>query len=161
MKHFVILSSGLLLCAALAVAAPNVPAPGPYDPSLDGLRQLQTAAQRATDDGKRVLVIVGGNWCKWCRALDALMTEDAGLKEELSRFVILHLNYSKENKNPAAMAKIGNPDKLGFPSFVILSPALKVLRAQASGVFETGDPQRPGHDPAKLVAFLKKWDAAR
>ena len=45
-------------------------------PSLDGWKQVQSAALKARTDGKRVLVIVGGNWCKWCRALDSLMVEE-------------------------------------------------------------------------------------
>jgi hypothetical protein len=56
------------------------------------------------------------------------------------------------------MARLGNPNTLGFPSFVVLSPELKVLRLQESGVFETGDKTKPGHDPAKLLAFLKQWE---
>ncbi len=155
------LSCALLVWAALAAAAPNAPAAAPYDPTLDGMKQLRAAEKEATEEGKRILVIVGGNWCKWCRALDGLMTSDSGLHGELARFVIVHVNYSKENKNPEAMARLGNPDKLGFPSLLVLASNLRVLHTQASGVFETGDPGHPGHDPAKLLAFLEQWDGAK
>jgi len=148
-----------MLFAAIAVAA-NAPGTAPYDPSLDGWKQLQAAGKTAAVENKRVLVIVGGNWCKWCRALDGLMSEDSALRAELGRYQVVHLNYSKENKNPEAMAHLGNPEKLGFPSLLVLSSKLHVLRTQSSEVFETGDPAKPGHDPAELLAFLRRWSRA-
>ena len=149
----------LMLFAAIAVAA-NAPGTAPYDPSVDGWKQLQAAGKTAAVENKRVLVIVGGNWCKWCRALDGLMSEDSALRAELGRYQVVHLNYSKENKNPEAMAHLGNPEKLGFPSLLVLSSKLHVLRTQSSEVFETGDPAKPGHDPAELLAFLRRWSRA-
>jgi thiol:disulfide interchange protein len=149
----------LMLFAAIAVAA-NAPGTAPYDPSLDGWKQLQAAGKTAAVENKRVLVIVGGNWCKWCRALDGLMSEDSALRAELGKYQVVHLNYSKENKNPEAMAHLGNPEKLGFPSLLVLSSKLHVLHTQSSEVFETGDPAKPGHDPAELLAFLRRWSRA-
>jgi thiol:disulfide interchange protein len=148
----------MLGVAGLAAPAAVAPVAGPYDPALDGWKQIQAAGTRAGAEGKRVLVVVGGNWCKWCRALDRLMREDPAVRAEAdARFEVVHLNWSKENKNPEAMTRLGNPDKLGFPTLVVLSPGLAVLKVQASDVFET-TATRPGHDPAKLLAFLKSWD---
>ncbi len=147
---------------SVAAAADAPVPPGPYDPSADGWAQVKAAAGQAKHDGRRVLVVVGGNWCKWCRALDRLMMENAGLKAELgARWELVHLNFSKENKNAEAMAHLGNPDKLGFPSFVVVSSKLAVLHTQDSGSFENPDQAHPGHDPARLLAFLKQWDGAR
>ena len=141
------------------IAAPAPVATGPYDPALNGWKQLEAAGATASAQGKRVLVVVGGNWCPWCRALDREMTGDAALRNEVAaRFVLVHLNYSKENKNLEAMVRLGHPNTLGFPSFVVLSPTLKVLHLQGSGPFETGDQKKPGHDPAKLLAFFKQWE---
>ncbi len=150
---------GLFVTVGSAAAKAAAPVKGPYDPAVDGWKQVQAAAQAAARAGKRVLVVVGGNWCPWCRALDRLMTDNAALRSEVAaNYELVHLNYSKENKNAEAMAHLGNPEKLGFPSFVVLSPQLEVLHTQASGPFETGDAKKPGHDPAKLIAFLKQWE---
>jgi len=146
----------LMFFMAIAVAA-YAPGTTLFDPSLDGWKQLQAAGKAAAADNKPILVIVGGNWCKWCRALDRLMSEDAALRGELGNYEVVHLNYSKEDKNPEAMTHLGNPEQLGFPSLLVLSPKLQVLHTQSSGVFETGDPTKPGHDPAKLLAFLRRW----
>jgi len=147
--------------AVFAATAPGpAPAAGPYDPALDGVKQLEAAGRLAAAEHKRILVVVGGNWCKWCRALDGLMGRDEALRTEIAgRFELVHLNYSKENKNPQAMERLGRPDKLGFPAVLVLSARLDVLKTQSSDVFETGDKDKPGHDPAKLLTFLKEWDA--
>jgi len=157
-KDLAFIALGVCFCVASFVAAAT-PATGPYDPSLDGWKQLQAAGRKAAADNRRLLVIVGGNWCKWCRALDTLMMEDAGLRRELESYEVVHLNYSKENRNPEAMTHLGNPEKLGFPSLLVLSSRLQVLHTQSSDIFETGDPSKPGHDPAKLLAFLRTWAA--
>jgi thioredoxin-related protein len=81
----------LMLFAAIAIAA-NAPGTAPYDPSLDGWKQLQAAGKTAAVENKRVLVIVGGNWCKWCRALDGLMSENSALRAELGKYQVMHLN---------------------------------------------------------------------
>ncbi|MBI4917444.1 MAG: hypothetical protein HY825_16515 [Acidobacteria bacterium] len=73
------------------------------------------------------------------------------------RFVVVHVNYSKENKNPAVLERLGNPDKLGFPVLVVLSPTLEVLHTQETGSLETGHPKIPGHDPVKVIAFARAW----
>ena len=152
---------GGMILAALAVATVALaagPANGPYDPSLDGEKQLQQAGAQAKAGGKRVFIVVGGNWCKWCRALDALIVANEPLRHALEKdFVLVQLNYSKENKNKPVLERLGNPDKLGFPVFVVVSSDLQVLMTQSSEGFETGDKERPGHDPAKLIAFLTQW----
>jgi thiol:disulfide interchange protein len=146
----------MLLTAALAVGAATN---GPYDPAADGWQQIQAAAARAAKEHKRVLVVVGGNWCPWCRALDRLMTGDAAIRDELaSGYELVHLNYSKENKNPLALAKLGHPNTLGFPALVVLSPSLTVIHTQESGSLETPDKAHPGHDPGRVLAFLRQWD---
>ena len=152
-----------LFAVGAVAAAADAPAPaGPYDPSVDGWAQVKAAAGHAKLDGRRVLVVVGGNWCKWCRALDRLMSENPDVKAEIgARWELVHLNWSKENKNAEAMAHLGDPDKLGFPSLVVVSPKLAVLHTQDSGAFENPDHTHPGHDPAKLLAFLKQWDGAK
>jgi thiol:disulfide interchange protein len=156
MRSGLVLVLSVFMAAAIFAGGASVPAP--YDPSLDGLEQLQDAGAAAGASGKRVFVVVGGNWCKWCRAFDALVASDQALAAAISRdYVLVHLNYSKENKNQAALERLGNPNKLGFPAFVVLSPELEPITTQATEVFETGDKDKPGHDPAKLIAWLGQW----
>lgn len=86
------------------------------------------------------------------------MDTDQTVKDELAAgFEVVHVNYSKENKNLEAMRRLGDPEKLGFPVLLVLSPALEVLHTQESGALESGQPGTVGHDPEKVLAFLREW----
>jgi hypothetical protein len=153
----------VLLMGVLAGSVPSpapspAPVPGPYDTKADAVADLEKAGKEAGTAGRRVLAVVGGNWCKWCRALDRLLVSDPEISSALaSRFVVVHVNVSKENRNEGAMARLGRPDKLGYPSLVVLSPGLEVLRLQETGSLETADKETPGHDREKVLAFLREW----
>lgn len=83
------------------------------------------------------------------------------MRRELERsYEVVHLNYSKENRNEAVMERLGNPEKLGFPVLVVLSPTLAVVHTQESGSLEGGSPGSVGHDPEKVIAFLRAWSVA-
>jgi len=141
-----------VLLASAALAAE------PYDPGADAWGELEHAAATARAEDRLVLAVVGGNWCRWCRALDRLMREDHAVRAAIdARFVVVHVNSSKENRNQEVLERLRRPDKLGFPVLVVLSPDLEVLRQQSTEGFETGDPGNPGHDPAKLAAFFSSW----
>lgn len=143
------------------ILGPSLVAGQTYDPKADAWGDLERAAAVARERGHLVLAVVGGDWCRWCRALDRLMTENPQVNEEVAAgFELVHVNYSKANRNEPALEKLGRPDKLGFPVLVVLSSSLEVLRQQSTEGFESGDPNHPGHDPAKLIAFLRSWKGA-
>lgn len=146
------------LAGATTVQAVQAPL---YDPSADAIEQLRAAGEEARRTNRRVLAVIGGNWCKWCRALDGLLAADEELRDAFDAgFVVVHVNYSKENKNPAAMEMLGHPEEHGFPVLVVLSSSLEILHTQETESLETGDADRPGHDPAKVLAFAMAWRAA-
>jgi hypothetical protein len=47
----------------------------------------------------------------------------------------------------------GNPTRLGLPVLVVLDADGRQLTTQSTGDLEKGN----AHDPAKVLAFLKKW----
>lgn len=81
------------------------------------------------------------------------------LKRKTAGTDLAHRDRLKENRTREAMARQGRPEKLGAPSLLVLSPELTALRAQPTGVFETADPEHPGHETAKVITFPKKWAA--
>jgi hypothetical protein len=67
--------------------------------------------------------------------------------------VVLHVNYSPENRNEKVLAKLGYPQRFGFPVFVILDAKGDRLHTQNSGYLEEGQ----GHSPKLVAEFLKQW----
>ena len=123
-----------------------------YDASLDGGKQLDEAILKAKSSGKYLLVQVGGDWCKWCVRLNQTIEDDAELLKLMNdKYEWVHLFYGKENKNEAVMERLKNPNKLGFPAFVLLDPQGNYLNSFATSDLEEGN----GYNRAKLVDFLQ------
>lgn len=66
-------------------------------------------------------------------------------------FVVVKINYSKENKNEKFLSKY--PAIEGYPHFFVLDSDGKLLHSQNTGELE----QDKDYDKDKFVSFLKKW----
>lgn len=128
-----------------------------YDPSVDGMKQINEAVTKAKSTGKHVLIQYGGNWCPWCLRFDAFCKADTEISKIIAdNYFPVKLNYSPENKNDASNAYLGNPSRFGFPVFIILDGNGKVLHIQDSGLLESGQ----SYDQKKVAGFMKNWTAA-
>ncbi len=149
----------LLICIAVApltaqsTDAPATPARGGgFDPSRDAAKDIADALQEAGRSGRRVMLDVGGEWCVWCHRLDTLIVRHDSLSSFLHRnYVVVKVNYSKENKNETVLAKY--PKIPGYPHLFVLDSRGTLLRSQDTGELESGK----GHDPGKVMAFLRAW----
>jgi thiol-disulfide isomerase/thioredoxin len=146
---------------APAPAATEAPAPAPaakpslppvYDEAADAKADVAAAVAKAKKEKKRVLVTLGGNWCGWCRALDRTFTQDGKVAAELAKaYVPVKVDVGKMTKNLDLAASWGADPKKGVPLIVVLDGKGKAVKVQETDVFEAGK----GHDPEKVVAFLK------
>ncbi len=84
-------------------------------------------------------------FCHGNSQIDSLLKAD---------YVVEHINFSKENKNDAAMAMLGFPQRFGFPVMVILNSSGERIHTQNTGYLEEGE----GYSSAKLEEFLKQWN---
>lgn len=133
-----------------------------YDAGRDGKAQIAAAQTLAKGSNKRVLVMFGGNWCKWCRALDATFASHNAVKAMLERsFVLVHVD---SDSNGALNDAWGNPFALGFPVLVVLDADGRRLHVQETGALERsatkGGQATLGHDPDRVLTFLKQWSPA-
>jgi thiol:disulfide interchange protein len=145
------LATGLVAILAAMLLAVPVHAAGVdrYDPARDAQADLEAARAAASRDGRQVLVIVGGDWCRDCRDLDALFAADpslAALRNE--RFVEVKLYVGTDNRNEAALARF--PKLAWVPTLFVLDGDGRVVRHAASTAFHEGK----ALDPAKLRGFL-------
>ena len=123
-----------------------------FDPKRDAAKDIREAIAQARATGKRVFLDVGGEWCIWCHRLDTLFATHPDIDEFLHRnFVVVKVNYSKENKNEKVLSQY--PKIPGYPHIFILDNEGKLLRSQDTGELESGK----GHDPQKVLSFLKSW----
>jgi len=145
------------LCAL--VASPRAaaftessPLPTRFDPARDPARDLDTALQMARRTGRRVLVDVGGEWCTWCHIMDHFFAANPDLaKMRDANFIVLRINFSKENENKAFLARW--PKVAGYPHLFVLDASGRLLHSQETSVLEAAK----DYDPAAFRAFLLEW----
>ena len=153
--------AGLMLAAPVqAVPAhdPNIPAWSQmFDPARDPDSDLQAALTQAKQSNRRVLVDVGGDWCIWCKLLDAKFEQEADLRRlRDENFVVLKVHYDKKaNQNAAFLSRY--PKVAGYPHLFVLDGNGTLLHSQNTGDLELPADQGKGHDSAKIAAFLAQW----
>lgn len=127
-----------------------------FDPTRNPENDLKSAIEYAQRTNKRIILDVGGEWCIWCHRIDAFIDSHKEIKEFLDKhFVVVKVNYSKENKNEKFLSKY--PQIPGFPHFFVLDKDGKFLHSQDTGALE----KDKDYDEAKFMDFLKKWAITR
>ncbi|MGZ3753734.1 MAG: thioredoxin family protein [Mucilaginibacter sp.] len=150
-KHFFIL---LLAIVTLKVSGQNKDTVKIYNPTADARAEIKVAVKQAAATHKNVLLQIGGNWCSWCIRFNNLVTTDPDLNKYMNdNFVVLHVNWSPENKNEDVLASLGYPQRFGFPVFIVLDDKGNRLHTQNSSYLEEGK----GHSKAKVMGFFKDW----
>ena len=125
-----------------------------YDPTADALADIKSAIAIAKETNKHVFVKVGGDWCGWCKLYAKFTEADAEIMQVMEEnYVVVLVNYSQENKNSAAMATLGDPQRFGFPVFVIIDGNGNILHTQDTALLEEGK----GYNKQYVLRFLNVW----
>ena len=145
----------LVVMVSVSVAAWAVDKP--FNPASDPAKDLRAAMQRAQAEHKNILMDVGGNWCEWCLVLEQTLHGDAELSALLEKnYVVLHVNWSKENENAKFLKRY--PEPAGYPSWYVLSAQGKLLKAENdTSELEANHKIDQGYNKEALKRFLVKY----
>ena len=133
-----------------------------YDENVNPIEQIDQAVAKAKGEGKFVICQVGGNWCPWCLRFADFMSKDADISKLVNEnFEYIHVNYNprkSEGEEKVQLAKtmlqrLSNPERFGFPVFVVLDDMGKVIDIQDSSFLEEGE----GYNKEKVLRFFKNW----
>ena len=150
MKNIVLVF--IFLIASVSIFAQTEDAIEKFDPTRNPFDDLKIAVESAQKLNKTIILDVGGEWCIWCHRIDAFMHGTEEIKNLLEeKFIVLKINYSKENKNEDFLSKY--PKVEGYPHFFILDKNGKLLHSQNTGDLE----KDKDYDKEKFIAFLNKW----
>lgn len=141
--------------SAEKVNAEKAKLPKPYKPEENAEQKLKELMERAKKEKKNIILQAGGNWCIWCLRFDNFVNTTPEIKRIVDEnYLYYHLNYSKENKNEAVFAKYGDPGKKhGYPVFIVIDAAGKLLHIQESGSLEADK----SYDVDKVAHFFSQW----
>ena len=133
-----------------------------YDESINPDTQISDALERAASNGKFVVAQLGGNWCKWCIRFARFIDADPDIKKLVDdNFEFIHVNYNPRNTEAdmdqtateAALKRLGNPVRFGYPVLIVLDSEGKIIHTQDSGFLESGE----GYDKEKVTRFFETW----
>ncbi len=128
-----------------------------YNPNADAKADIEKAVNLAKAEGKHVFLQIGGNWCVWCRRFHQFTENDAAISQYVAdNYVVVKVNYSKENKNLDLLQELGYPQRFGFPVFVVLNADGERIHTQNSAYLE----EDGGYSQSKVLSFFKQWSPA-
>lgn len=159
-------SSAPPTAAAPPAATPASPPPTKiYDESADAKAQIAAALAKAKLENRRVLVQWGGNWCPWCVKLHGLMSSDREIARTLQyEYDVVLVDAGRPVGKNVDLAKSYGAavETKGFPYLTVLDANGKAIANQETESLErknadgTSVGLDAGHDPAAVLAFLKK-----
>jgi len=151
MKRFVHIPVFVFLLLSITVLAQEKEREK-FDPTRDAAKDIENAITRATKLNKKILLDVGGEWCIWCHRLDEFILADKEIDSTLhANFVVVKVNYSKENKNDMVLANY--PKVAGYPHFFVLEKDGSLLLSKNTGELE----QEKSYSKEKLLSFFNVW----
>ncbi|GAB4335808.1 MAG: hypothetical protein Kow0037_16270 [Calditrichia bacterium] len=156
-----ILTAVILLPLLLGIVMggePDKTQAGPYNPNADARAEIAAALNAAKNNHQQVLLVFGANWCPWCRVIHKMFKENAEIAKLLKKhFQVVSVDIGRKDKNLDLNEKYGNPIKNGIPVLVVLNADGKLLTIQETGSLEKNEGDNKGHDPQKILAFLKQF----
>jgi len=125
-----------------------------FDQEANATANLAEAITKATKEQKNILLIAGGDWCRWCGTMSNFLEEHPKLQKEFyTQFEVVRLYYGK-GMNPSAkavIAKYGKPK--GTPYFYLLDSQGALLTPFRTKQLEQGY----GYSKAKFAKFIEKY----
>lgn len=145
-------SATLMLLTLLAVSLAAAPGPLGYDPDADPTADLEAAVAEAGATGRRILMVVGGEWCSWCHILDRFVQGNHTIHDLWDGcYVTLKVHWDPEQPNEAFLGQY--PGIEGYPHIFVLESDGGLLHSQNTGELEEGD----GYSTDRVAAFLERW----
>jgi thiol:disulfide interchange protein len=146
---------GVLLAIWLLGASPAAAlAPGylGYDPDADPAKDLELAVEQATRDGKRIILVVGGEWCIWCKILQDFLILNRDVKQQWDdNYITIKVYFGPENQNQPFLSQF--PEINGYPHLFVLDSDGSLLHSQRTAELES----RESYSKKKVTRFLDSW----
>ena len=119
-----------------------------YDPRRDTAALITDAMERAAAENKRVLLVLGGDWCGWCKVLEDDIDRSEKLVDVLEEHYLIAKVYCdagspgirfKPRKQPQYGASYVNIRAKAYPHLVILdSDGNRLLSRDMGGLVTKG-----------------------
>lgn len=135
MRLFAALLLALSLAGANPALAADYPEAASYDASADAAKQLDDALARAQASGRKVLLVMGANWCHDSRALAGWLATPRFQQLVAEKYELLFVDVGSpqtdEGRNLDLAERYGIVIK-STPTVLVLSPTGELLNRKAA-----------------------------
>lgn len=129
-----------------------------YPADVDAHAEIQEAEEKAAKQHKRLLLVVGANWCFDCHVLDLAFHSPQLQPIIAANYEIVHIDIGPDGKkNADVLQQFDVSTDKGVPAVVVAESDGKVVFSQKNGEFEDAR----GLTPDALAEFLNQWKPAR
>lgn len=106
--------------------------PRPYDPAAKAQDDIDAALFAASEDGKMIIVAMGGNWCHDSRSLAAQFEKPRFQKLLSENFHLVYVDVGRKDRNIDIANKFGLDEIVGTPTVFVLSSTGDVLNFETA-----------------------------
>ncbi len=125
-----------------------------YAANRDPFQDFRQAQSDARSSNTLILISMGGDWCGWCRRLEAFINDNQTLRNQLDHtFTVMKLGINEENNNATKDFINLMPRAKGYPFFVVADQSGNILDTHNTGLLKT-DKQ---YSEEKFMHFLNMW----
>ena len=129
-----------------------------YPTDVDAHAEIKEAEEKAAKEHKRLLLVVGANWCFDCHVLDLAFHGPQLAPVIAANYEVVHLDIGPDGKkNGDVLQQFDVTLSKGVPVVVVAESDGKVVFSQKNGEFEDAR----GMTPDALLEFLNKWKPNR
>lgn len=123
-----------------------------YDPQADADADLESSKKMARRDGRHILMVVGGDWCPWCRRFAKYIEDNEAVATLLaSDFVIMKVNVSDETSNTGFLNPY--PVIYTYPHLYFLDADGKMLHSQNTDILQS----RSGYREEAVLTVINRF----
>lgn len=125
-----------------------------YPADVDAHVEIKEAEEKAAKEHKRVLLVVGANWCFDCHVLDLAFHSPQLAPVVAANYEVVHVDIGPDGKkNEDVLNEFDLSTSKGVPVLAVAESDGKVVYSQKNGEFEDAR----GSTPEALLEFLNKW----
>ena len=109
-----------------------------YDSRRDPEKDLAMVSAEARRSKRNIFVVVGGEWCSWCHAMDTFFREHPDLTALRDKnYVSMKVSMSQENPNQRFLSRF--PYIHGYPHIFILDADANLIKSKPTNELEEGE----------------------
>ena len=104
----------------------------PFEKSANAAEQVDAALARAEIADKRVIVVMGANWCHDSRGLSGWFAKPRFAAMLAAKYEIVYVDVGQRDRNIDIARRFGIKSIKGTPTVLLLSPRGKLLNRKSA-----------------------------